>query len=118
MNKDFATAFASEWLESWNAHDLDRVLSHYSDDFEMFSPVIAQVMGIQEGRLQGKAAVRAYWAKALTLFPNLSFIHICTLVGVNSIAIHYVGATGKKVAEVFQFNEQLQVVRAHAHYEV
>lgn len=117
MNKEFADHFASEWLQAWNAHDLDRILAHYSDDFEMVSPVIVQVTGNQEGRLQGKHAVGAYWAKALTLFPNLQFTHICTLVGVNSVAIHYLGATGKRVAEVFQFNPQGLVVRAHAHYE-
>ena len=104
-------------VDAFNAHDLDRILSHYSDDFEMVSPVIVQVMGNEEGRLQGKQAVGAYWAKALALFPNLRFTHICTMVGVNSVAIHYLGATGKRVAEVFQFNPQGLVVRAHAHYE-
>lgn len=117
MNHDFATSFATDWLQAWNTHELDRVLSHYSDDFEMFSPVIVQVMGIPEGRLQGKAAVGAYWAKALSLFPDLKFTHLCTLVGVDSITINYVGATGKRAAEVFHFNELRQVVRAHAHYE-
>lgn len=117
MNKEFAAHFANEWLQAWNAHDLERVLSHYSDDFEMFSPVIAQVMGIKEGRLQGKSVVGAYWAKALVMFPDLAFTPVCTLIGVNSITIHYIGATGKRVAEVFQFNEENQVIRAHAHYE-
>ena len=117
MNNELASRFTSEWLQAWNEHDLDRVLSHYSDDFEMFSPVIVQVTGNQEGRLQGKQAVARYWAKALAIFPNLHFTHICTLVGVNSLVIHYLGATGKRVAEVFQFNAQGLVIRAHAHYE-
>jgi ketosteroid isomerase-like protein len=45
MDKAFAEHFAADWIESWNAHDLDRVLSHYADDFEMSSPVIIQVTG-------------------------------------------------------------------------
>lgn len=117
VNAAFADDFAREWLQAWNAHDLARVLSHYSDDFEMFSPVIVQVTGLAEGRLQGKQAVGAYWARALALFPELKFTHLCTLVGVDSITLHYLGATGKRVAEVFQFNSQGLVVRAHAHYE-
>jgi hypothetical protein len=24
----FAARFAAEWIEAWNSHDLDRVLSH------------------------------------------------------------------------------------------
>jgi hypothetical protein len=117
MNEEFASRFTSEWLQAWNAHDLDRVLSHYSDDFEMFSPVIVQVTGNREGRLRGKQAVAAYWSKALGMFPNLHFTPICTLVGVDSLVIHYHGPTGKRVAEVFQFNADGLVVRAHAHYE-
>lgn len=118
MNKEFASHFADEWLHAWNAHDLDRVLSHYSDDFEMISPVIAQVMGIKEGRLKGKDVVAAYWAKTLAMFPDLVFTPICTLIGVDSITIHYIGAKGRRVAEVFQFNVKNQVIRAHAHYEI
>ncbi len=118
MNAAFATHFAQAWLDAWNAHDLERVLSHYRDDFEMCSPVIVQLMGNAEGRLQGKAAVGAYWARALALFPQLKFTLICTLIGMDSITLHYVGANGKRVAEVFQFDAQGLVVRAHAHYEV
>jgi ketosteroid isomerase-like protein len=117
MNRAFADRFTSEWVEAWNAHDLDRILLHYADDFEMYSPVIVQLTGNKEGCLSGKQAVRSYWAKALVLFPNLKFEHICTLIGVNGLVIYYLGATGKRVAEVFQFNQQGLVVRAHAHYE-
>ena len=44
MNIDqaFAERFAAEWVEAWNAHDLERVLSHYAEDFEMSSPYIVQ----------------------------------------------------------------------------
>jgi len=112
-----AQHFATDWLAAWNAHDLPRILSHYSDDFEMRSPVITQITGRADGCLQGKDAVGAYWQKALARFPDLRFEPICTLVGIDSVVIHYVGATGKRVAEVFTFNETGLVCRAHAHYE-
>ncbi|MGE5453193.1 MAG: nuclear transport factor 2 family protein [Acidobacteriota bacterium] len=117
MDKQATAHFAEDWIAAWNAHDLERVLAHYSDDFEMSSPVITQVTGNTDGRLKGKQAVGAYWAKALALFPDLKFIPICTLVGVNSVVIHYQGATGKRVAEVFSFDDAGLVCRAHAHYE-
>jgi ketosteroid isomerase-like protein len=71
MDKAFAEHFAADWIGSWNAHDLRRVLSHYADDFEMSSPVIIQVAAEPSGTLRGKAAVGAYWAKALELTPNV-----------------------------------------------
>ena len=35
-----AEKFARDWIESWNAHDLDRILAHYTAGFEMSSPYI------------------------------------------------------------------------------
>jgi hypothetical protein len=117
MDRESAEQFANDWLSGWNAHDLPRILAHYSEDFEMSSPVITQVTGNPDGTLKGKQAVGEYWAKALRLFPDLKFTHICTLLGINSVVIHYYGATGKRVAEVFSFNEAGLVCKAHAHYE-
>ena len=33
MNID-ARTFAEEWVAAWNAHDLERILAHYSDEFK------------------------------------------------------------------------------------
>lgn len=43
IDKEFAEHFARDWIDSWNSHDLDRILAHYSDQFEMSSPVIIQI---------------------------------------------------------------------------
>ena len=68
ITQEFARRFASEWIDAWNAHDLERILSHYTDDFTMSSPRIAVVAGEPSGILRGKDAIRAYW--------KLSLIHI------------------------------------------
>src|SRR6266566_12738 len=88
MDRGFAERFAADWIDSWNSHDLDRVLSHYADDFEMSSPVIIQVVSEPSGTLRGKAAVGAYWTKALELIPDLHFELISVLVGVTSITLY------------------------------
>lgn len=115
LDKAFADHFAADWIDAWNTHDLDRVLSHYTDDFEMSSPVIIKVAGEPSGTLQGKEAVGSYWTKALQLIPDLHFELITTLVGVNSITLYYKGARGLS-AEVFHFNQDGKVTRAYAHY--
>ena len=115
IDKIFAEHFASDWIESWNSHDLDRILSHYSDDFEMSSPLIAQIAGDPSGTLKGKQAVSGYWAKVVALIPDLHFELVTTLVGVNSITIYYRGARGMS-AEVFHFNDSGKVSKAFAHY--
>lgn len=115
IDKAFADHFAADWIASWNAHDLDRILAHYSSDFEMASPVIPKVTGESSGVLKGKAAIGAYWAKALQRAPHLHFELITTLVGVNSITLYYNGVRGLS-AEVFHFDTQGKVTRAYAHY--
>ena len=116
MDNSFAEYFASDWIDSWNSHDLQRILSHYADDFEMSSPVIIQLANEPSGTLRGKAAVGAYWAKALQLIPDLHFKLITTLVGVNSATLYYQAAQGRLAAEVFHFTQDQKVIKAFAHY--
>lgn len=115
IDKKFAGEFAKDWIESWNSHDLDRVLSHYADDFKLFSPLIGRIANEPSCILQGKEAVRAYWAKALTMLPQLRFELVTTLIGVESITLYYRGVSGF-AAEVFHFGPDRKVVKAYAHY--
>ena len=115
IDQSFAEDFAADWVESWNNHDLDRILSHYSDDFEMSSPAIVRLMDEPSGSLTGKEAVGAYWAKALELNRDLRFELVTTLVGVDSVTLYYKGHRGLS-AECFHFGPDQKVIRAFAHY--
>lgn len=118
IDKSFAEHFATDWIDSWNSHDLERILAHYEDDFEMSSPYIPKIAEEASGTLRGKTAVGAYWGKALQLIPDLHFELITTLVGVDSITLYYKNAQGRLVAEVFLFGSNQKVVKAFAHYAV
>jgi len=115
IDKKFATDFAADWIESWNRHDLDRILSHYTDDFEMISPAITAITGELTGKLKGREVVSSYWEKALQFYPDLHFELITTLIGVDSVTIYYKGVRGLS-AEVFHFDENGKVAKALAHY--
>ena len=120
LDRKFAEAFATEWIAAWNSHDLERILSHYTEDFEMSSPGIVKLSGEPSGTLKGKQAVGAYWARALALQPNLRFELITILAGVSSIVLYYKGPRGL-AAEVFHFDSggtdsEGKVTRAFNHY--
>ena len=115
IDKEFAQRFASEWIAAWNSHDLDRILAHYEDDFEMSSPVIPMLAGEPSGRLRGKAVVGAYWAKALQKYPDLRFDLVTALAGVDSVTVCYKGHRGFS-AEVLHFSPGGKVRAAFAHY--
>lgn len=115
IDQSFAKEFAADWVDSWNNHDLDRILSHYTDDFEMTSPAITRLVNEPSGSLTGKDAVGAYWAKALASNPKLHFELLTTLIGVNSITLYYRGHRGLS-AECFHFGPDQKVIKAFAHY--
>jgi ketosteroid isomerase-like protein len=115
MDAAFAARFAAGWVAAWNKRDLAGVLEHYADDFEMSSPFIAQLAGEPSGRLRGKAAVGAYWAKALRLLPGLRFELVAALAGVDAVTILYRGHRGL-TAEVLRFDPAGKVSAASAYY--
>lgn len=115
IERDWAEGFAREWIAAWNAHDLERILAHYADDFEMTSPLIVQRLGMADGNLKGKDAVRRYWAHGLASTPQLRFNFIDVVVGVSSIAIAYESVTqGRTVVEYIQFDECKRAIKGEA----
>ncbi len=55
-----AQKFAKDWIDSWNSHNLDDILSHYSDDIEITTPMIRLSLGICNDSLKGKELVAEY----------------------------------------------------------
>jgi len=117
IDKAFAERFAADWIESWNARDLDRILAHYSDDFEFSSPFIIRIAGEPSGVLRGKPAIGAYWTKALAGNASLHFTLDTVLWGINSLVIHYHRQhDGRVASEWFEFGADGKVLRSAAHY--
>jgi catechol 2,3-dioxygenase-like lactoylglutathione lyase family enzyme len=117
LTPDFARTFARRWAAAWNAHDLDAVLSHYDDEFVMESPFISSLTGEPSGVLRGKAAARAYWARALERFPDLRLMVLGVHAGTSSVVVRYRSFLDLTACEVFEFGSEVKVVRASAHYD-
>ena len=110
------SALGREWIASWNARDLERVLSLYAEDFEMTSDVI-QLLDIDvSGTLRGKDHVRAYWAKALKLVPDLHFELIDTYVSPNSVVVFYQNQRGKKICEYLRLDAAGKIRQGSANH--
>ena len=117
IEKDFALKFAEDWINSWNSHDIDVILSHYTEDFTIESPYALKWMPESGGVLNGKPAIKAYWLIALQSIPDLKFELQEVLTGINSITLYYFNpANGKNTAEVMFFNADGKVTKVFAHY--
>jgi hypothetical protein len=100
MKLDDAQAFAVEWVDAWNAHDLELILSYFSDDVAFSSPVATWIVPDSEGVIQGKAALRDYWREGLRRIPNLRFEIEGVYVGVEVLVINYRNQDDRLVCEV------------------
>lgn len=115
IEKEWAHAFAAEWIDAWNAADIDRILAHYTDDFEMSSPFILERLGVGSGRLSGKEQIRSYWLKSLSATPSLRFDLMDVFSGMDVIAILYRNITRDRVViERLRFDENGRVFEAEA----
>ena len=107
---------AEHWVTAWNAHDLDAIMTHYDDAVELTSPVAAQLLGIPDGRVIGKANLRSYFQRGLEAYPELHFDLKDVLAGLNSLVLYYTNQKGTRSGEFMELAANGRVKRVIAHY--
>jgi hypothetical protein len=109
-----AKEFAKDWIDAWNSHDLERILSHYSSDVVLVSPAAGKLTGDPSGTVCGKNALRSYFQKGLEFFPNLQFRLVDVMQGISSVVLYYENQHGTKTGEFMEFDADGAVVRGIA----
>jgi ketosteroid isomerase-like protein len=116
VTRDEAWKLANHWVAAWNAHDLDLIMTHYENAIELTSPVAAQLLGTLDGKVVGKANLRAYFQRGLTAYPELQFRLEDVLWGVNSVVLCYTNQKGTRTAEFMELSADQKVARVVANY--
>jgi predicted ester cyclase len=116
VTKDEAWRLAKHWVAAWNAHDLDLIMSHYQDAVELTSPVAAKLLGTTDGKVIGKANLRAYFQRGLEAYPELQFRLEDVLWGLNSVVLYYANQKGTRTAEFMELTAAGKVARVVANY--
>ena len=111
-----AEAFARDWVECWNRHDIYGVLAHFADDVVFTSPGAARLVPATGGIVRGKAALADYWERALRGLPDLRFTLVGVYSGIDVVVINYRNQRGQLVNEVLRFDGGL-VVEGHGVYQ-
>jgi predicted ester cyclase len=91
-------------------------MTHYEDGIELTSPVAAQLLGTADGKVAGKANLRAYFERGLEAYPDLRFHLEDVLWGVNSVVLCYKNQKGTRTAEFMELSAIGKVARVVAHY--
>jgi predicted ester cyclase len=116
MTKDEASNLANHWVAAWNSHDLDLIMTHYDDAIELTSPVAARLLGTSDGKVVGKANLRAYFQRGLEAYPDLHFRLEDVLWGINSVVLCYTNQKGTRTGEFMEVSATGKVYRVVANY--
>ena len=114
LSRDEALKFARDWTEAWNAHDIEKILSHYSETVVLISPIAKRLLGKAEVR--GIEALRDYFVKGLGAYPDLRFDLKDVLHGEKSVVLSYTNQNGVRAGEFIYFDGEGKMARVYAHY--
>lgn len=82
-------ALAERWLAAFNRRDLEALLALYADDAVHHSPKLREQRPETEGRVQGKAALRAWWERSFARLPGLHYQRIAVTADAERAILEY-----------------------------
>ncbi|MGZ3902362.1 MAG: nuclear transport factor 2 family protein [Bacteroidia bacterium] len=116
LTTEKANRFALDWIQSWNKHNLNSILEHYSEDVEFYSPFIPLLKFNETGRINSKSDLAKYFKIGLDAYPDLTFRLHNVFTGIDTVTIYYTSVNGRMAAEVFQLNENGKAAKVFCNY--
>ena len=106
----------AEWLRAFNAGDAEAMVALYAEDATHTSPKLRVAQPATGGRIDGKAAMRKWWASTFERSPGMRYDVITTVANEDAAVIEYMrikpGEPPMRVAEVFEVRAG-KIVRSH-----
>ncbi|MCE9649458.1 MAG: nuclear transport factor 2 family protein [Parvibaculum sp.] len=79
----------ARWKAAWESLDAERVAALYAEDGTHMSGVVTERMGIADGTLRGRDAIRAYAAAARTRLKSFRADIIDVVAGDGRASVEY-----------------------------
>ena len=104
---------ASKWFQTFNEHDLEKLLSLYDDNAQHYSPKLKIRKPETQGLIKGKSALREWWQDAFDRLPSLQYEVIKLTADEEQVFMEYIrhveGEEDLSVGEVLQIKNGLIV---------
>ena len=104
---------ARQWLQAFNTHDLEKLLSLYADDAQHYSPKLKLRKPETNGFIKGKVAMHSWWKEAFDRLPDLAYREITITANSDRAFMEYTRIVGGEeninVAEVLEIKHGLIV---------
>jgi len=103
---DLNKQVAHDWILAFNEHNLQNLLDLYANDAEHFSPKLKIRQPESNGFINGKEAMKAWWADAFERLPSLQYDLINLIADEKQVFMEYIrkvdGEAEMRVAEVLE----------------
>jgi len=109
-------ALATDWIDAWNKRDIDRIVDHYADTIEFYSPTVIKRWKIEDGKLTGKEKLKQHFLKGFEEAPDLHFEFVDILIGTEGVMILYKRETGKLIVDHVILNDSGKATLVKAYY--
>ncbi|HWA84484.1 MAG TPA: nuclear transport factor 2 family protein [Fimbriimonadaceae bacterium] len=116
MDQVQAEQYAKSWIEAWNAHDIEALGNHYAENVVFRSPFIPKLIENETCTIRGREALKAYLRKGMEAYPHMRFQLHRVGVGVDSLALNYIGVDGALANEVHVIDDSGQAIDVRIHY--
>ena len=116
LNPKEALRYAEQWIDSWNSHDIDSIMSLYANSICHITPKLTMLFGSVSHTIKDKVQLRDYFEAALKRSPELHFTLNEVFAGAESIVICFDSTTGICVAVVLILDENMKITQYIAHY--
>lgn len=113
MNTVFAKKFSKDFINSWNSHDIEKIISHYAEELEFKSPLVVKRYSDPNGTIYDREKLQEYFLIGLTNNPKLTFKFKQLLLGVNGLTLYYENARGGETAEYFESTQIIKSLSPH-----
>jgi ketosteroid isomerase-like protein len=116
MTHEEAVKHAEDWVDAWNQHDLERILSHYAQDVVFEAETVRKRWNKPDGKLYGIDELRRHFALGLELAPQLQFRMEQVLLAPSGYAVLYQRENGNRVIDSVTMNEEGRAIAVIAYY--
>jgi ketosteroid isomerase-like protein len=116
MTHEDAEAHAKDWIEAWNTRDLERILSHYSQNVVFEAETVKVRWKKADGKLHGIEELRKHFALGLELAPELKFEFERVFLAPSGYAILYRRENGNRVIDTITIDDVGHAAKVTAYY--
>jgi hypothetical protein len=98
-------AAVRDWIDAWNAHDVERVLGHYAENVVLVAEGVRTRLGRADATARGKDELRDHFRLGLARDPELHFELEALFFSPAGYAVAYRRSVARRSLDVVEWDE-------------